>query len=92
MPWCAPVEPVHQLRHTSARVFINGTTRVNEAASTLAISKIFKWYRADFRKNDEELIRFIVSYLYDEKQADWLSQNGENVTITYLDYDWRLNR
>lgn len=94
---CPPIEAYEAIKldeqlDTSARVFINATTKASEAASALNISKIFKWYRVDFQKNDVELIRFIASYLYDDKQADWLAQNSEHIAITYLDYDWRLNR
>ncbi|MEN8136402.1 MAG: glycoside hydrolase family 15 protein [Thermodesulfobacteriota bacterium] len=94
---CPPIEAyesdkLDEQLDTSATVFINATTKTDKSSNAISISKIFKWYRADFQMTDQELIRFIASYLYDQQDTDWLNKNGDTITISYLDYDWRLNR
>lgn len=55
---------------------------------TLSLSKIFKWYQADFQKNNESILQFIQSLnLYDGLTPENISE----ISIKYLDYDWNLN-
>ncbi|NJO01939.1 MAG: DUF547 domain-containing protein, partial [Bacteroidia bacterium] len=56
--------------------------RVDEAAKKVAISEIFTWYRADFRKNGQEVIDFINQYR---------TNKLEGYQITSYPYDWTLN-
>lgn len=94
---CPPIEAYESDKlddqfDTSARVFINATTRIDKATNNIHISKIFKWYRPDFQMTAQELLRFIGNYLYDRQNTDWLNRHGISTAINYLDYDWRLNR
>ncbi len=94
---CPPVEAYdaasldHQLE-TSAAVFINGSTRFDPASRTLSVSEIFKWYGADFGRDEQALARYIASYLYDERVRLAIEADDAPVRLDFLAYDWRLNR
>lgn len=62
--------------------FINDPTKNNITASSVEISKIFKWYKGDFTEKNS-LIVYINKYSDNE-----ISKDSE---IDYLTYDWRLN-
>ena len=64
--------------------FINGNK--NEITPTNPkLSKIFKWYKKDFKVNGEaDLITFINQY--SNVKID------EDASIDYLDYNWNLNK
>lgn len=55
---------------------------------TLFISKIFKWFEADFSDNP---IFFIRTHAQGELKEKLLASEGK-MTIRYLNYDWSLNR
>lgn len=67
----------------AAKHFILNTQKNFLKNNTLYISKIFKWYRSDFEKNNSKLLDFLNLYLN-------LFQTS-NIKIEYNDYDWNLN-
>jgi GH15 family glucan-1,4-alpha-glucosidase len=94
---CPPIDAYHPDRldaqlEASAQVFINASTRLDRARRTLAVSKIFHWYRTDFRREPAALVRYIASYLYDRADTAWLQANAKDIRMAYAPYDWRLNR
>jgi len=58
----------------------------------ISLSRIFKWYADDFGKSQNDILRFIAPYMYDENKRKFLLENAETIHVEYLDYDWRLNR
>ncbi|WP_418512320.1 DUF547 domain-containing protein [Corallibacter sp.] len=62
--------------------FLSDTSRNKISESNIEISKIFKWFAKDFKKNGS-LIDFINTY----SDIRVLS----NANIDYLDYNWSLN-
>lgn len=74
-----------------ARVFLADTNnnRVVAVRRTLMLSKIFKWYEEDFIRNGGSVVKYITPYMPEADQED-LKQES-NWTVTYLEYDWRLN-
>lgn len=62
--------------------FLSDTSRNKISESNIEISKIFKWFAKDFKKNGS-LIDFINTY----SDVRVLS----NANIDYLDYNWSLN-
>jgi hypothetical protein len=69
----------------------------------LYISKIFKWFKKDFKKKNntsnlaiespmlnKPVIRFIDFYINDESLKDSID-GDQHVKVSYLQYDWRLN-
>lgn len=66
--------------------FINNTenVQIDVKTKTIIISKIFKWYKADFEINGNSLIDYINNYK-DGTKID------SSYDITFQDYDWGLN-
>ncbi|MCG8637660.1 MAG: DUF547 domain-containing protein [Desulfobacterales bacterium] len=70
------------------RSFINTPRSTFVKDNTLFISKIFDWFSEDF--NDNPLL-FIRQYADDRLKAE-LDAAGPEVKLTYLHYNWNLNR
>ena len=65
--------------------FINDATRNKiTSANKAQLSKIFTWFAGDFKKNDPSVIAFINKF--SKTKID------ENAGISYLDYNWQLNK
>ncbi|BFM50019.1 DUF547 domain-containing protein [Marinomonas sp. THO17] len=79
------------------RLFLADKTRNRLVEDELQLSSIFKWYKQDFAKGwlgYDSLEKFLLAYkdaLSLTPQAVQALQDGE-MDITYLDYDWGLNR
>ncbi|MEN8232144.1 MAG: glycoside hydrolase family 15 protein [Thermodesulfobacteriota bacterium] len=77
----------------SARTFINGGGAIlDREHNRISLSKIFDWYRKDFGSSDEEMIRLIIPYFYNEEEREYILQHVYDIRIEYQKYDWRLNR
>ena len=92
--------------HEQTVEFINDPARGvrwDLAKQRLYISKIFKWFKEDFKQkagvsetpNQAEvpgnpLLAFIRPYIRDKAIIDAMGANW-NVRVSYLPYDWRLN-
>ena len=74
--------------NTMTRTFINDPKRTFLKDNTLFVSKIFKWFEEDF--NGAPLL-FIRQYADDEFKKK-LDRIGPKIKLSYLDYDWTLNR
>jgi hypothetical protein len=70
------------------RSFVNNPNQTSLKGETLYISKIFKWFEEDFNDNP---LAFIRQYATDEFRSK-LDRAGSKIKISYLDYDWTLNR
>ncbi len=71
--------------------FINSDeVRIEKAAGTLKLSRIFKWYKDDFGSR-EDLLAFIIRYRYDPEEKAFLRTLAGELHISYMDYDWSLN-
>ncbi len=77
------------------RLFLADRTRNRVVGNTLKVSSIFKWYREDFEKGWRGFNRlndfFAVYHQALEVNAKDAA-NLKNMSIEFLDYDWRLNR
>ncbi len=72
----------------AAGAFINGGgVVVDPSTRTVSLSKIFRWYRADFGGRDG-VLQFILRYLQDSTARGVVR---EPQRVRYLHYDWRLN-
>lgn len=63
--------------------------RIDRAADTIHLSKIFDWFEDDFDAAGG-VLAFVARYV-DEDDRAWLARNGGDASIRYLDYDWSLN-
>lgn len=66
----------------AAKDFINSQRNII-SKNQAKLSKLFKWYKSDFEKENQSLIDFINLY------SNIKLQN--NTSIEYLDYNWQLN-
>lgn len=62
--------------------------RVDRAANTITLSKIFDWFESDFDAQGG-VIDFVRKHL-PVADANWL-QGRKGLEIQYFDYDWALN-
>ncbi len=93
---CAPIkfytpEGIDTELEWAATGFINSPeVSVIPEEKKLVMSKILKWYEADFGGTNG-VIEFIIKYLTDENKKEFLRSAGRNLKIEYLEYDWNLN-
>jgi hypothetical protein len=77
----------------SGQTFFNaGGVKIDRERNRVSLSRIFKWYGNDFGPALPERLRFIVYYLYDQREREYLLNNAQNTIVEYQNYDWRLNR
>lgn len=73
------------------RTFLANSTknRVSPASGKVYLSRIFKWYGKDFKKNGNTLLGSLAPY-WPSKAAGRL-KSRRKWGIAYTDYDWSLN-
>jgi hypothetical protein len=77
----------------SGRTFVNaGGVRIRRAERRVALSRIFRWYAADFGPAVPDLLRFVAPFLYRDEDRRFLEDHAEGLRVEYQPYDWRLNR
>jgi len=77
----------------AGETFLNaGGIKIDRETNRVSLSRIFKWYGADFGKSLAERLRFIGPYLYNRDDREYLAAHAEEIKVDYQDYDWRLNR
>jgi len=81
-------ETLEKQLDAQTREFINNKRSTFVKNNSLFISKIFDWFDEDF--NDNPLL-FIRQYAGDRLRSE-LDKAGPKVKISYLYYDWTLNR
>lgn len=64
--------------------------RWNLKKQTLNLSKIFKWYKGDFKKKFGSVPNFLATYFTQDISEQQLIKN-KSTRIDYMDYDWNLN-
>lgn len=57
---------------------------------TLEVSKLFTWFKKDFVKNHKDVRAFILAHADEATQAK-VKAAGDNPSITFKDYSWKLN-
>ncbi|MBN7815627.1 DUF547 domain-containing protein [Algoriphagus sp. YJ13C] len=72
-----------QQLNSQAVAFINGGVRNKISQNSVQLSSIFSWFKGDFTDNGS-LIDFLNKY--SKVKID------KNAKISYLDYDWNLNK
>lgn len=74
------------------RLFMSqsGKNRFDFEKNEIAISKIFAWFKDDFRKNGKSELEFISRYLPPEL-AQKLLARAATIKVKYTEYDWDLN-
>lgn len=77
----------------AGRIFFDDGGFLIDAENKLAsVSKILNWYSVDFGKNETEVFKFVANYLEPSKSEQLLELlNGNQLKVTYQNYDWALN-
>jgi hypothetical protein len=70
-----------------AKAFINDPTRNRLEGKTLYVSRIFKWFKEDFRN---DIVGFFQEYAQGNLKKE-LDSSAEEIKVKYLAYDWTLN-
>ncbi len=72
----------------AAEAFINDPANVAVRDRTLYLSRIFKWYKADF---GDDIHAYLRQYAGDELAGRLETAKEAHYPIEYLKYDWGLN-
>lgn len=67
-----------------AHAFFNTPSKNQISQNSIQISKLLKWYEGDFNENGKTIVDYINTYV-DMKI-------NPNATVSYLDYNWNLNK
>jgi hypothetical protein len=94
---CAPIkyytpERINDELEIATQNFVNSSeVIIIPEENRILVSQIFKWYRVDFggRKG---ILNFIKKYIVDDDKRMFVEQAGNRAKISYLYYDWSLNK
>ncbi len=76
-----------QLLNTGASKFINSKKGVEVKGSTLYLSKIYSWFKADFGESKENILKHLSKYAEGSKVQ---ALNNKDASVKYR-YNWSLN-
>jgi hypothetical protein len=78
-----PEKLEEQLERQTIRFINDERFNIIKSPEEASLSKLFQWYRGDFRKDGKSVIDYVNQYSEIRLNAD--------ARISYLDYDWNLN-
>lgn len=81
-----------ELRTATREFFQQGGIDVDLNRRTAHLTRIIKWFSADFG-DDRQILKWVINYV-DASNAGLLTHllnDGGFVDVSYLDYDWSLN-
>ncbi len=81
-------ENVYQLLNIGAKEYVNSKKGVSIERGKLIISKIFKWYEADFGGNDQDVINFLKLFAEPPLRSKLMQIHKISDSV----YDWSLNQ
>ena len=84
-PYCGA--DLNRQLNAATRSFLNNPSNYRLEAEQFYVSRIFKWFAADFAN---DVIGFYRTYATSDLQKK-LSARGNQIQVTYLPYDWSLN-
>jgi len=65
------------------------SNRLDLGNQTVHLSPIFDWYREDFGKSDEEILKFVAPYFEGVSEREAFARG--RLKIEFTEYDWSLN-
>ncbi|XP_064935097.1 uncharacterized protein LOC135587513 [Musa acuminata AAA Group] len=91
--WFFSTEGVEvELRHAAREFFLRGGIEVDLERRVVYLTRIIKWYDADFGE-EKDILNWILSYL-DATKAGLLTHllnDGGHINISYQNFDWSPN-
>lgn len=93
---CPPIgiyspESIDQQLELATRNFINADSSVDLKQKQISISKIFRWYWADFG-GKAGILRMLGTYLHHPEVQGQFGQNLRAFRLKFHPYDWGLNK
>jgi len=77
--------------NAAASTFVNGGgVIIDRDRAKVSLSKIFAWYQDDF-DSVYAMFKFILHYLPESEDKDYLNENFMSVKTGYQKYNWALN-
>jgi hypothetical protein len=77
----------------AAMSFINSPqVKILPQEEAILISRIFKWYQADFGSGHEAMLNMVMNFLDEGAKKEFLKKNKHRIRIRYQPYDWSLNQ
>ncbi len=85
-------ERLNEQLDEQGRIFLSQTNKnyFNFEKKEAKVSKIFDWFKDDFKKNAPSVLEFISRYL-PEEQAQKLLADASSFKVKQTKYDWKLN-
>ncbi len=69
---------------SAGETFLNGEgIRIDRGKNRVSLSLIFSWYVSDFGQTLAERLRFIVLYLYNRNDREFLEGNTAGIRVDY---------
>jgi Protein of unknown function, DUF547 len=77
----------------AATAFCSGEVEIDQATRTVTMSKIFKWYGADFAEEPKARLLKIAEFCQGSERAalEELAKSDGKVHLKYNNYDWTSN-
>nr|KAG5698310.1 hypothetical protein BaRGS_017012 [Batillaria attramentaria] len=92
---CYRAERVMQQLKVAAESFLSGPDgcTVDVDKHTVHLSRILKWYRVDFGKDDQETAQWVYDNMAESETKQQLGDliNSKNFKVAYMKYDWSVN-
>jgi hypothetical protein len=82
-PEAYTADKLNQQLNEQARLFIQNPAKNQLEKNQVRISKIFRWYSGDFKKEGRSMIDYLNKYCNETI--------SEDASIDYMDYNWKLN-
>ncbi|KAK7485253.1 hypothetical protein BaRGS_00023504 [Batillaria attramentaria] len=86
---------VMQQLKVAAESFLSGPDgcTVDVDKHTVHLSRILKWYRVDFGKDDQETAQWVYDNMAESETKQQLGDliNSKNFKVAYMKYDWSVN-
>jgi len=92
---CPPIRSYHPEKlneqlDLAARSFVTNETEIHPESDQLFLSRIFRWYEADFGGR-QGILEFIAHHVPDDDRCDTLREGKTKFNFEYQPYDWSLN-
>ena len=63
---------------------------IEKGVMTVRLSRIFKWYKKDFKRAAGSVLEYVKGYLQ-EGDRTFIDSYISNISIHYMEYDWALH-
>ncbi len=62
---------------------------IDRSSKSVRLSRIFKWYKRDFKRAAGSVLQYIRAYLPEDDRS-YIDANSSKLSIKYMKYDWNL--